>query len=126
MNISEFTRRTGKFLSADEIARYETDYEPAYMAAEGIDKDCFCAMLKSVEVRMLVKSMSRALAEKDRLKGEIYREWKCAVAERDAEAEAKAGLLKALALVSATCDRATVATAAETTAWIPVKADGAM
>lgn len=105
MTREEFAKRTAKFLTADEAADYETDYEPSYMAADGIDKDEFCSMLKDPAVRRLVRAVSHALLAKDALKGEFYREWKSAVAERDAEAERKAEVLKAVSLVAAMCDR---------------------
>ncbi len=105
MTLEEFRKRTAKFLTADEIADYETDYEPAYMAADGVDKDDFCAVLKDGRVKTLVRAVSRSLLAKDALKGEFYREWKSALAERDGEAERKAEVLKAVSLVAAMCDR---------------------
>lgn len=112
MMLEEFRKRTTKFLTADEIADYETDYEPAYMAADGVDKDDFCAVLKDERVRTLVRAVSRSLLAKDALKREFYREWKSALVERDEEAERKAEVLKAVSLVAAMCDRAMAADSA--------------
>lgn len=120
MNIEEFGKRTAKFLTKEEVADYESDYEPAYMAAEGIGKDDFCAMLKDTMTRAFVKSVSRALLAKDELVGQFHREWKSALEERDEEAMRKVAALKAIEAVSAMCDRAMTASAGK---W-PQKRDG--
>ena len=59
MTREEFKKHTEKFLSVEEIARYEEDFEPAYMTLEFVDKDDFCAMLKDKNTRKLVTSFSK-------------------------------------------------------------------
>lgn len=68
MNINEFRSRTGAFLSKEEQERYEVDFEPAYMNAEGTTKDDFCEMLKDKTVRAFVVQISKALRTKDTMK----------------------------------------------------------
>lgn len=68
MNIDEFRNRTESFLSKEEIARYDLDFEPAYMNAEGTTKDDFCEMLKDKTVRAFVVQISKALCTKDTVK----------------------------------------------------------
>lgn len=108
MNQQEFKSRTGEFLTADEINRYAEWYEPAYMAAQGIDKDDFCAILKDKAVRVFVREVSMAfLRDESRnaaLLDQIERK-DILLRARDAKIDR---YRNALLLVSATCDRAGV------------------
>lgn len=110
MNIDEFRKRTEKHLTANEIANYGENYEPAYMACVHIDKDTFCKMLKSPEVNLLVCELSvyinSLLKERD--------ERAKAAQQRIIELEGRAHTLEqafdtakdALSLISSNCDRA--------------------
>ena len=105
MNANEFKIRTEKFLTADEISHYETCYEPAYMAAQGIHKDDFCQMLKDPTVRAFVREVSCMVADRDQRE-------KAAAATREHLLEVKAHVeierdryRDALKLISTTCDR---------------------
>lgn len=105
MNSNEFKSRTEKFLTADEIDKYETWYEPAYMATQGLHKDDFCKMLKDPLARAFVREVSCMVADRDQRE-------KDAAATREHLLEARANAEKerdkyreALKLISATCDR---------------------
>lgn len=105
MNATEFKARTEKFLSAEEINRYEEWYEPAYMAAAQIDKDDFCKMLKDPAVRKFVLEMSCAvLSYHDQLKSLEEQHKALQGLRHDAEHTAEK-YRKAILLISATCDR---------------------
>lgn len=105
MNANEFKSRTEKFLSAEEINRYEEMFEPAYMAAQGIDKDDFCKMLKDPASRKFVVEMSCAVLDhRDQLKG-LENQYKEMQRLRYVAEEAAAKYRKAILLISATCDR---------------------
>lgn len=106
MNIHEFRKRTEKFLSPEEIGHYEVDFEPAYMNAECIDKDDFCAVLKDKKARALVVALSHAVTA-----GEMKLEnasHTIAMVESDKKAlhERNAKLQHALTVISSTVDRA--------------------
>ena len=105
MNANEFKIRTEKFLPAEEINHYEMWYEPAYMSAQGIDKDDFCRMLKDPVARKFVREVSCLVADRDQRE-------KDAAATRERLLEVKAHVeierdryRDALKLISATCDR---------------------
>ena len=105
MNANEFKSRTEKFLSVDEINHYETWYEPAYMAAQGIDKDDFCRMLRDPVTREFVCEVSCMVADRDQRKKD-----EAATRERLLEVKAYVEIERdryrdALKLISTTCDR---------------------
>ena len=105
MTANEFKSRTEKFLSAEEISRYEEWYEPAYMAAAQIDKDDFCKMLKDPVARKFVLEMSCAVLDhRDQLKSMEEQHKVLRGLQYDAE-QAAAKYRKAILLISATCDR---------------------
>ncbi len=106
MNRDEFKSRTEAFLAAEEIERYETDFEPAYMATEWVSKDDFCEVLKDSTVKVFVRDMSHALVKEGKKLRDAARRYSEAV-ELLARAEERAdGYRKSLSLISATCDKA--------------------
>ena len=117
MNIQEFRKRTEKFIPAEEIERYAEWYEPAYMAAETVDKDDFCAVLKDGRVRQIITMLSLELTRRaDGIKGfgEELRQARQQIADERARYEAKIAevegraewLAKQLSTIQSVCDRA--------------------
>lgn len=109
MNRKEFADRTNQFLTDEEIARYEYDYEPAYMACDFIDKDDFCAILRDEKVRKVIIAFSlyaTGAQSHDQKSAALFNDM---VAQRD-DALARVGAYrKWVALIQATCDRALAA-----------------
>ena len=117
MMLNEFKARTAKFLSDEDIARYGEWYEPAYMAAETVDKDDFCAVLKDGRVRQIITMLSLELTRRaDGIKGfgEELRQARKQIADERARYEAKIAevegraerLAKQLSTIQSVCDRA--------------------
>lgn len=117
MMMQEFKKRTEKFLADDEISKYADNYEPAYMAAQTVDKDDFCAILKDERVRRVICGVSaelRKLEAELRSSTETIRMLNASRAESNAkhaeELLVERGkvevLFKQLSLVQAVCDRA--------------------
>ena len=108
MNQDEFKSRTKNFLTAEEIRHYDDWYEPAYMTAEGIDKDDFCSMLKDEKVRIFVREMSKGVLRHEAQNAALRREAGQREKLIQAYTEDISAYRKALLLISATCDRAGV------------------
>ena len=108
MNQEEFKSRTEKFLTAEEIRHYGDWYEPAYMTAEGIDKDDFCAMLKDEAARIFVREISKGVKRHEAQNAALRKEVEQRGNLLHEYAEDVKKYRKALLLVSATCDRAGV------------------
>lgn len=117
MMLNEFKARTAKFLPDEDIARYGEWYEPAYMAAETVDKDDFCAVLKDGRVRQIITMLSLELTRRaDGIKGfgEELRQARQQIADERARYEAKIAevegraewLAKQLSTIQSVCDRA--------------------
>lgn len=104
----EFKKHVEKFLTLDEIARYETDFEPAYMAAESVSKCDFCSILKDETTRRVIVAISHVLGNVENITREIIHGRQRAEAERDQIAERESRLRAALMSIAATVDRATV------------------
>lgn len=107
MNINEFRTRTEKFLPAEEINQYELDFEPAYMNAECIDKDDFCAVLKDKKARALVVALSHALTSMEEKLENAHHTIEMVNSDKKDLHEKNAKLQHALAVISSTVDRAT-------------------
>lgn len=108
MNQEEFKSRTKNFLTAEEIRHYDDWYEPAYMTAEGIDKDDFCSMLKDEKVRIFVREMSKGVQRHEAQNAALRKEAGQREKLIQAYNEDISAYRKALLLISATCDRAGV------------------
>lgn len=107
MNINEFRSRTEKFLSAEEIKQYEVDFEPAYMNAETVNKDDFCAALKDKKARAVIVEISHALTSKEKSLETAYKAIDMVNSDKRDLHEKNAKLQHALAVISSTVDRAT-------------------
>lgn len=106
MNINEFRTRTEKFLSAEEINQYEVDFEPAYMNAEAVNKDDFCAALKDKNTRVLIVALSHALTSVKMKLENAHRAIDMVNSDKRDLHEKNAKLQHALAVISSTVDRA--------------------
>ncbi len=117
MMLNEFKARTAKFLPDEDAAKYAEWYEPAYMAAETVDKDDFCAVLKDGRVRQIITMLSLELTRRaDGIKGfgEELRQARQQIADERARYEAKIAevegraewLAKQLSTIQSVCDRA--------------------
>ena len=105
MNASEFSDRTKKFLSKEEIDRYEENFEPAYMECEVLNKDEFCSAIRDEVVRRIVESFSRYVLRaraKEKCAAEYLNEM---IGHRDAAEERVNRPEKCIALIQSTCDR---------------------
>lgn len=109
MNQNEFSDRTKKFLSEQEIARYDEDFEPAYMACDCIDKDDFCAILKDERVRKVVASFSKYILNTRANEKNAAKCFNDMVGQRDAAVFKACAFRKFVALIQSTCDRALAA-----------------
>ena len=105
MNREEFKERTSKFLTVDEIARYEVDFEPAYMSCEYIDKDDFCAILKDERVRKMVTSFSKFVLDTRGMEKSSSLSFNEMVRQRDEQKARAEALEKSMMLIQSTCDR---------------------
>lgn len=105
MNQKEFNDRTKQFLSEEDIARYESSFEPAYMEAGSIDKDDFCALLKHKTGKEIVKAFSsyvvktRQMLKVDEIQASTLENKVKELRERLLQCT------KALKLINSTCDR---------------------
>ena len=117
MTMQEFKKRTEKFLPQDLIDDYADSFEPAYMAAGGIDKDDFCAVLKDDRVCNIITALSAELKSRAAdIKGanetiRQFREEKAAAeahhADQLMESQNKVEvLIKQLSILQSMCDRA--------------------
>ena len=117
MMMQEFKKRTEKFLPQELIEDYADSFEPAYMAAGGVDKDDFCAVLKDERVCNIITALSAELRSRaEQIKGctETIRKYRADLAAAEArhtdqlaEEQGKVELLfKQLSLVQSLCDRA--------------------
>ena len=109
MMVEEFERRVEKFIK-NPRETFGADYEPAYMEAQEVNKDDFCAILKDERVRALVTDLSHALTT---YKGLIDGEKRKREATERLLKEANERAAKAVdvarnsfGLISASCDRA--------------------
>ena len=107
MNINEFRARTEKFLSPEEIGNYEVDFEPAYMNAECIDKDDFCAVLKDKNARAVIVALSHALTSMEEKLENAHKAIDMVNSDKRDLLAKNAKLQHALAVISSTVDRAT-------------------
>lgn len=110
MSINEFLERTKTFMKLKDPQEYHNYYEPAYMVANSVDKDQFCATLKDENVRkMVVDFVKHISALKKQIKA---KEDELAQFNHDygmtmrARKDIEEKLVNALRLISATCDRA--------------------
>ena len=106
MNINEFRTRTEKFLPAEEIENYEVDFEPAYMKAETVNKDDFCAALKDKNARAVIVALSHALTSVEMKLKNAHKAIDMVNSDKRDFHEKNAKLQHALAVISSTIDRA--------------------
>ena len=106
MLLEEFKKLVEKFIPAEEIERYETDFEPAYMAAETVSKDEFCKILKDETTRRVIEAVSHDLISQQMQIKEITALSEKFKQERNQLADKNSVLRGYLERISAQVDRA--------------------
>lgn len=105
MQKEEFEKRTMKFLSIDERARYGEDFEPAYMECGAVDKDDFCAILQDEVVRKIVISFSKYVLSARAREKDADKAFNDMVNRKDTAEKKAEAYRKSVSLIMATCDR---------------------
>lgn len=110
MTAQEFSERVAKFMAPEEIADYESAYEPAYMNAYGVGKDDFCFALKDKKARAVVAALGRALVRRAKNYEELNRLFNDTQTDlrtlEIAHSAMRFALQSKLSEFSAACDRA--------------------